>query len=137
MADLFPTDPKRIRERIRRYERALKRELEEGYGGDGYGKRFLLGPLYMLMGDVDGALASFDWYEGAYPDDGGEPYQYLTWALALFRGGRRRSTSFTKPCSRTSISCPSYWDEVPSDLIYGTVATSHGLSTPLRCLKSC
>ena len=35
MADLFPTDPKRIRERIRRYERALKREREEGYGGDG------------------------------------------------------------------------------------------------------
>ena len=67
MVDLFPTDPKRIRERIRRCERALKRELEEGYGGDGYGKRFLLGPLYMLMGDVDGALASFDWYEGAYP----------------------------------------------------------------------
>ena len=90
MADLFPTDPKRIRERIRRYERALKRELEEGYGGDGYGKRYLLGPLYMLMGDVAGALASFDWYEDAYPDDGGEPYQYLTWALALLRGGRRQ-----------------------------------------------
>ena len=90
MADLCPTDPKRIRERIRRYERALKKELESGYGGDGYGKRFLLGPLYMLMGDVDGALASFDWYEKAYPDDGGEPYQYLTWALALFRGDRRQ-----------------------------------------------
>ena len=90
MSDLFPADPKRIRERIRRYERALKKELEAGNGGDGYGKRFLLGPLYMLMGDVDGALASFDWYEDAYPDDGGEPYQYLTWALALFRGGRRQ-----------------------------------------------
>jgi len=90
MADLFPTDPKRIRERIRRYERALKKELESGYGGDGYGKRFLLGPLYMLMGDVDGALASFDWYEKTYPGDGGEPYQYLTWALALFRGDRRQ-----------------------------------------------
>ena len=76
MADLFPTDPKPIRERIRRYERALKRELEAGYGGDGYGKRYLLGPLYMLIGDVDGALASFDWYQQAYPDDGGEPYQY-------------------------------------------------------------
>jgi len=37
MAELFPKDPKRIRERIRRYERALKRELEEGYGGGGYG----------------------------------------------------------------------------------------------------
>ena len=90
MADLFPSDPKRIRERIRRYERALKKELESGYGGDGYGKRFLLGPLYMLMGDVDGALASFDWYEKAYPDDGGEPYPCLTWALALFRGDRRQ-----------------------------------------------
>ncbi len=77
MADLFPTDPKRIRERIRRYERALKRELKAGYGGDGYGKRYFLGPLYMLIGDVDGALASFDWYEEAYPDNGGEPYQYL------------------------------------------------------------
>ena len=88
MADLFPTDPKRIRERIRRYERALKRELEAGYSGDGYGKRYLLGPLYMLIGDVDGALASFDWYEESYSDDGGEPYQYLTWALALFYGDR-------------------------------------------------
>ena len=90
MADLFPTDPKHIRERIRRYERALKRELEGGYSRDGYGKRYLLGPLYMLMGDVDGALASFDWYKDAYPEDGGEPYQYLTWALALFRGDRRQ-----------------------------------------------
>jgi tetratricopeptide (TPR) repeat protein len=90
MTDLFPTDPKRIRERIRRYERALKKELENGYGGDGYGKRYLLGPLYMLIGDVDGALASYDWYEDAYPGDSGDPYQYLTWALALFRGGRRQ-----------------------------------------------
>ena len=37
-----------------------------------------------------GALASFDWYQDAYPDDGGDPYQYLTWALALFRGGGRQ-----------------------------------------------
>jgi hypothetical protein len=87
MADLFPTDPNRIRERICRYERALKRELEVGYG---YGKRYLLGPLYMLMGDVEGALASFDWYEDSYPGDGGNPYQYLTWALALFCGDRRQ-----------------------------------------------
>ena len=36
------------------------RELEEGYGGDVYGKRYLPGPLHMLMGDVAGALASFD-----------------------------------------------------------------------------
>ena len=89
MADLFPTDRRRIRDRIRRYERALQRELDTGYGRDGYGKRYLLGPLYMLLGDVDGALASYNWYVGAYPDDSGEPYQHMTWALALFRGGRR------------------------------------------------
>ena len=87
MADLFPKSPKTIRERIRRYERELKNELKTGHGGDGYGKRYLLGPLYLLLGDLDGALASFEWYENAYPDDGGEPYQYLTWALALHRGG--------------------------------------------------
>ena len=95
MADLLPTEPRRIRDRIRRYERALQRELDTGYGTDGYGKRYLLGPLYMLLGDVDGALASFDWYVDAYPDDGGEPYQYLTWALALFRGGRRTEAVHT------------------------------------------
>jgi hypothetical protein len=54
LADLFPTDPRRIRDRIRRYERALQRELDTGYGRDGYGKRYVLGPLYMLLGDVDG-----------------------------------------------------------------------------------
>ncbi len=114
MDDPFPTDPKRIRESIRRYERALKRELEAGYSGDGYGKRYLLGPLYMLIGDVDGALASFDWYEQAYPDDGGEPYQYLTWALALFYGDRSHT----------------------SHLTHGTVAALDGLSTLLRSRKS-
>jgi hypothetical protein len=67
MGALFPTGPKRIREQIRRYERALKKELNEGFGRDGCGKRYLLGPLYMLVGDVDGALASFDWYENTYP----------------------------------------------------------------------
>ena len=95
MTDLFPTDAKRVRERIRRYERALKRELEADDGRDGYGKRYRVGPLYMWLGDVDGALASFDWYVDAYPDDSGEPYQNLTWALALFRGGRKHD-AFTK-----------------------------------------
>jgi tetratricopeptide (TPR) repeat protein len=89
MADLFPKTPKAIENRIRRYERALRKELKEGYGSDGYGKRYLRGSLYMLLDDVDGALASYDWYEQSYPDDSGDPYQYLTWALALYRGSLR------------------------------------------------
>ncbi len=44
----------------------------------------------MLLGDVDGALASFDWYEKAYPSDVGDPHQYLTWALALYKGGQKQ-----------------------------------------------
>ncbi len=99
MTDLFPKTPKAIRERIRRYERALKKELQTGYGGDGYGKRYLLGPLYMLLGDVDGALASFDWYEKSYPDDSGDPYQYLTWALALYKGGKKQEASNRLYCT--------------------------------------
>lgn len=86
----FPTDVKQIRARIRRYERALELELNHEIGRDGYGKRFLLGPLYLLAGDVAGALAHFAWFEEAFPDSCGEPYQYLMWSLALYRGNRRR-----------------------------------------------
>jgi len=60
--DDFPRDPKKIRTRIRRYERALRQEQERfGHIGDGYGKRYLLGPLYLLMGDTQGALQSYAW----------------------------------------------------------------------------
>ncbi|HTU23751.1 MAG TPA: hypothetical protein VMF30_00050 [Pirellulales bacterium] len=86
MPPLFPSEPKKLRERIRRYERELEREFASGYGGDGFGKRYLLGPLYLLAGDVEGALASFEWYEETFPDDSGDPWQYLAWALALYRG---------------------------------------------------
>jgi hypothetical protein len=47
----FPQDPKKIKARIRRYERALRRE-QASYGSinEGGGKRYLRGPLYLLMG---------------------------------------------------------------------------------------
>ena len=49
----FPQDPAKIRARIRRYERALLREQASyGFINDGGGKRYLLGPLYLLMGDT-------------------------------------------------------------------------------------
>jgi hypothetical protein len=84
----FPKEPRKIRERIRRYERTMRKEFKE-YGGisDGYGKRYLLGPLYLLLDDVDGAIGSFEWFEQTFPDDIGEPVHYLCWALALYRSG--------------------------------------------------
>lgn len=84
----FHDDPKKIKAQIKRYERALKKEQElHGFFDDGYGKRYLLGPLYLLMDDIDGAVKSYQWFEENFPDDYGEPLQYLCWTLALYRNG--------------------------------------------------
>ena len=49
--------------------------------------RYLLGPLYLLLGDLAGALRSFAWFERVFPDDIGDPVHYLCWTLALYRSG--------------------------------------------------
>jgi len=90
----FPVDPPRIRQRIRRYERLLAKEVEDfDRISDGYGKRYLLGPLYMLLGDVDGALASYRWFEATFPHDVGHPMHLLCWSLALYRSGQEQAAA--------------------------------------------
>ena len=85
----LPKDPRKIRQRIRRYERKLRLEKDEfGWYSDGAGKRYFLGPLYLLMNDLAGAIESFDWFEKEFPDDGGDPGHRLCWALALHLSGR-------------------------------------------------
>jgi len=90
----LPKEPAKLRQRIRRHERAFEKELSE-YGriSDGAGKRFLLAPLYLIMGDLPGALRSFAWYAEQFPDDCPDPGHYLCWALALYRGGDERAAS--------------------------------------------
>ena len=85
---IFPTDIKKIKERIKSYERALKKEysIHNSYD-DGYGKRYLLGPMYLLADDYKGAVKSYEWYEHEFPDDVGEPFQYACWVLALYKVG--------------------------------------------------
>lgn len=84
----FPKDKKQIKARINRYQNALQNEQKRfGDIDDGAGKRYLLGPLYLLAGDIEGALAHFKWFEKTFPDDVGEPMQYLCWTLALYRAG--------------------------------------------------
>jgi hypothetical protein len=84
----FPTDRKKIRARIRSYERKLQKELDEtGMIHDGYGKRYLLGPLYLLMDDTEGALNHYSWFERTCPDDSGDPMHLLCWTLAHYRAG--------------------------------------------------
>ncbi len=83
----IPEDPKKIRAKIRKYERLLAKEKSEfGIYSDGYGKRLLLGPLYLFLGDLDAALTHFSWFELEFPDDG-EPGQLLCWTLVLLRSG--------------------------------------------------
>jgi tetratricopeptide (TPR) repeat protein len=85
---LFPTDPKKIRAQITRYERELRREYDaHRFISDDYGKRYLLGPLYLLLGDLAGAVKSYAWFERMFPDDMGAPEHFLCWALALYRAG--------------------------------------------------
>ena len=83
----IPDDLKKIKTKIRRYERLLAKERAEcGRYTDGYGKRLLLGPLYLFQGDVGAALKHFDWFQAEFPDDG-EPGQLMCWALVLIRAG--------------------------------------------------
>jgi len=84
----LPKEPRKINERIKRYERELKKEYQRfGAYDDGSGKRYLLGPLYLLGGDVPGALKSFEWFAQNFSDDIGDPMHYLSWTLALYRSG--------------------------------------------------
>ena len=86
---VIPDVQKKIKAKIRRYERSLRNEqTEHGFISDGYGKRYLLGPMYMQLGNIEGALESFEWFQRTFPDDVGEPFQYLCWALVLFGVGK-------------------------------------------------
>ena len=81
----FPNDPRKIKERIKRYEDDLHKEYKKfRYISDDSGKRYLIGPLYLLLGDVPGAIKSFEWFEREFADDSGEPFHLLCWALSLY-----------------------------------------------------
>jgi hypothetical protein len=68
MTDIFPKDKKKIVERIHRYENSLLAEKRRfGSFDDGYGKRYLLGPLYLLAGDIEGAVKHYKWSSSPFP----------------------------------------------------------------------
>lgn len=51
----LPAEPRNIKERIGRYDRAFAKELRQsGMISDGSGKRHLLASLYLLLNDVAG-----------------------------------------------------------------------------------
>jgi hypothetical protein len=89
------TEEQRIRSRLRRYERALRQEKQKfGDYSDGAGKRYEIGPHYMLLGDDQGALAAFEWFEREFDDDVGRPDHALCWSLALHRAGNEAAAAW-------------------------------------------
>jgi hypothetical protein len=81
-------DQRKVRSRLRRYERALQKEKKEhGFYLDGAGKRYQIGPHYLLLGDDEGAVAAFEWFDKEFSDDVGKPEHLLCWSLALHRAG--------------------------------------------------
>lgn len=79
---------KKFRDRATRLKRALANEQKKfRHIQDGAGKRYLIGPYYVLAGELQKALVHYDWYEEYCSDDIGEPFHYLYWALALYRLG--------------------------------------------------
>ena len=82
------TEEQKIRSRLRSYERKLQQEKKKyGHYHDSAGKRYQIGPHYLLLADDDGALAAFQWFEKEFSDDVGEPGHLLCWTLALHRAG--------------------------------------------------
>ena len=73
----------RYREAIAEYEALLHLNPN-----DNQGVRYLIGPLYQLAGDPEGALCAYQQYEQDYPDDTGDPQQTFCWGLALHEAER-------------------------------------------------
>jgi len=85
----FPDTPKKIKQRIASYRRAMQKELDtHGMVSDGYGKRYLLFFLHFLLNDHEKSAEYFEWFEDEFPADIGEPIMYLCWAVMLNRMGR-------------------------------------------------
>lgn len=85
---------KKFGERAARLKRALVNEQKKyRHIEDGAGKRYLIGPFYVLAGELEKALAHYAWYAKHCSDDVGEPIHYLYWALALYRTGETKQAS--------------------------------------------
>lgn len=83
--------PKR-KETILRHAKQMEKQLKsekQRYGcyDDGAGIRYFIGSYYLFANDVDGALKHYKWFKRVFPDDCGEPGQYLSWTYALYKSG--------------------------------------------------
>ncbi|NOH85986.1 hypothetical protein F0249_19600 [Vibrio sp. 03-59-1] len=84
----IPDTDKKIRAKISSYKSAFNRELKEyGLISDGYGKRYLMFPLLLVLNDGKKSQEYINWHDSQFPDDAGEPIQMLCRSLINYRLG--------------------------------------------------
>ncbi|EGQ7665404.1 hypothetical protein [Vibrio parahaemolyticus] len=90
-----PDTEKKIRAKISSYKSGLNRELRE-YGAisDGYGKRYLIFPLLLVLNDLKKAEEYMEWYDSQFPDDIGEPIQMLCRSILSHRLGKTEKATY-------------------------------------------
>jgi hypothetical protein len=86
---IIPKTPKGISNRITKIRSQLSAFKRE-YGGhdDSGGARYYLFYLYFILGDNRRSSEYLRWFEKEFPDDSGEPFALLCWALILHRMGK-------------------------------------------------
>lgn len=85
-----PSELKKAKARISRYERNFKRSAPNF--DDGGGSRFLLGPLYLLVGDLEGVAKHYKWFDKKYSDSIDEPLHTLCRSILFFRTEKVKET---------------------------------------------
>lgn len=83
-----PKELKKAKTKISRYEKNFKRA--QPFFDDGGGTRFLLGPLYLLVDDIQGAVKHYKWFARKYSDSIDEPLHTLCRAVTFFRTGKTK-----------------------------------------------
>ena len=91
----IPDDEKAIKSQISRYRAAMRKE-KANYGSinDGYGKRYLLFSLLLVLNDLEKSSEYISWYFNEFPDDAGEPVQLLCLTVLLFRLNREKEAKY-------------------------------------------
>jgi len=47
----------------------------------------MIGPLYLRIHDLEGAVEHYRWFEKTFTDDAGEPFHRMGWTLTLYKNG--------------------------------------------------
>ena len=85
MKNEIPVDLKKIRTKLRSYERKFR---ESPHDRDGSGVRFLMGPYYLCLNNLEGAIVHYDWFWDTYPDSIDEPFHTLGQIITKLRHGQ-------------------------------------------------